>query len=384
MRYYLIAGEASGDLHGSNLMKGLLKADPQAQFRFWGGDLMASVGGEENLVKHYKKTSFFGVANVLRNLRTIFSQLKECKRDLEEFAPDVLILIDYPGFNFKVAKYAHQRGIRTFYYISPKVWAWKEHRVERIRKYVDQLFIIFPFEVEYFRGKGIEAIYEGNPIMDSIAEKLATVPTKEEFKREYALGERPLVALLAGSRKSEIKRNLDFMVALSKAHPNYQFVVAGVSWIEPQLYERFLEGSDVRVLTDRTYQLLRCSEAAVVCSGTATLETALIGTPEVVCYRMDEFSYRVARAFVKIGFISLVNIIMKREVVKELIQHDMTVEKASEELIAIVEGGCKHEQMMADYRELGDVVGGSGASERFAARMVAILQENNPAAKSEA
>ncbi len=374
MRYYLIAGEASGDLHGSNLMKGILKADPEAQFRFWGGDRMAEVGGKENLAKHYKQTSFFGVTEIIRNLRTILSQLSECKKDLVEFAPDVLICIDYPGFNFKMAKFAHGQGIRTFYYISPKVWAWKERRVELIRKHVDRLFIIFPFEVEYFRQRGIEAIYEGNPLMDSIAQTLATLPTKEEFWRENGLDGRPVVALLAGSRKSEVRRNMEFMVGLSKAHPEWQFVVAGVGWLSREMYDEFTAGSDVKVLIDKTYGVLHYADAAVVCSGTATLETALIGAPEVVCYRMDEFSYRVAKAFVKIGHISLVNIIMGREVVRELLQHDMTIENASEELKAIIAGGTKHPRMMNDYSELRAIVGGEGASERFAARMVEILK----------
>ena len=374
MRYYLIAGEASGDLHGSNLMKGILKADPEATFRFWGGDRMAAVGGAEGLAKHYRQTSFFGVTEVLRNLRTIFNQLGECQNDVVEFAPDVLILIDYPGFNFKMARFAHERGIKTFYYISPKVWAWKERRVEQIRKYVDRLFIIFPFEIEYFKKRGIETTYEGNPIMDSIAQTLAQLPSKEQFMAENGLDSRPIVALLAGSRKSEIRRNMEFMVAISKAHPEWQFVVAGVSWQPAELYESFVEGSDIKVLTDKTYGLLKYSSAAVVCSGTATLETALIGTPEVVCYRMDEFSYRVARLFVKIGWISLVNIIMERTVVRELIQHDMTVENASAELAAIMEGGAKHAQMMADYNELQQIVGGEGASDRFAARMVELLK----------
>lgn len=374
MKYYIIAGEASGDLHGSNLMKGILKADPKAEFRFWGGDRMAEVGGVENLVKHYKQTSFFGVTEVLKNLRTIFGQLKECKEDLVAYGPDVLICVDYPGFNFKVARFAHGKGIRTFYYISPKVWAWKERRVERIRKYVDRLFIIFPFEIDYFKQKGIEALYEGNPIMDSIAQTLAQVPSREEFCKQNGLSNEPIVALLAGSRASEVKRNLAFMTALAERFPEHQFVVAGVSWLDRGLYDKFLAGSRVKFVTDQTYGLLRYAEGAVVCSGTATLETALIGTPEVVCYRMDEFSYRVARAFVKIGFISLVNIIMKREVVRELIQHDMTVENAAAELKAIMKGGEKHDRMMTDYAELQAVVGGEGASDRFAARMVAILK----------
>ena len=374
MKYYLIAGEASGDLHGSNLMKGLLKADPEAQFRFWGGDRMAEVGGEENLAKHYRQTSFFGVSEILCNLRTILSQLSECQRDVAAYKPDVLICIDYPGFNFKMAKFAHTEGIRTFYYISPKVWAWKERRVERIRKWVDKLFIIFPFEVEYFRNKDIEAVYEGNPIVDSIAQSLATLPEESEFRQENGLDERPIVALLAGSRKSEIGRNLHFMASLAEAHKEWQFVVAGVSWQPEELYKNLLGNSPVKVLTDKTYGILKYASAAVVCSGTATLEAALIGTPEVVCYRMDEFSYRVAKAFVKIGFISLVNIIMGREVVRELIQHEMTVENASEELRKIIAGGSKHEKMMADYAELRAIVGGEGASDRFASRMVDLLK----------
>lgn len=374
MKYYVIAGEASGDLHGSNLMKGILKADPEAEFRFWGGDRMAEVGGREHLAKHYNQTSFFGVTEIIKNLRTILSQLSECQRDLMDFAPDVLICIDYPGFNFKMAKFAHSKGIRTFYYISPKVWAWKERRVELIRKYVTKLFIIFPFEVEYFSQRGIEAIYEGNPLMDSIAQTLSLLPSKEEFMAENGLDSRPIVALLAGSRKSEIRRNMEFMVALAEAHPEWQFVVAGVSWQPSELYQSFIKGADIKVLTDKTYGLLKYASGAVVCSGTATLETALIGTPEVVCYRMDEFSYRVARAFVKIGFISLVNIIMGREVVRELIQHDMTVENASKELRDIMEGGAKHTKMVADYKELQRIVGSEGASDRFAARMVELLK----------
>ena len=374
MKYYIIAGEASGDLHGSNLMKGILKADPEAKFRFWGGDRMAEVGGRENLAKHYNQTSFFGVTEIIKNLRTILSQLSECQRDLMDFAPDVLICIDYPGFNFKMAKFAHSKGIRTFYYISPKVWAWKERRVELIRKYVTKLFIIFPFEVEYFSQRGIEAIYEGNPLMDSIAQTLSLLPSKEEFVAENGLDSRPIVALLAGSRKSEIRRNMEFMVALAEAHPEWQFVVAGVSWQPSELYQSFIKGADIKVLTDKTYGLLKYASGAVVCSGTATLETALIGTPEVVCYRMDEFSYRVARAFVKIGFISLVNIIMGREVVRELIQHDMTVENASKELRDIMEEGAKHTKMVADYKELQRIVGSEGASDRFAARMAELLK----------
>ncbi len=374
MKYYLIAGEASGDLHGANLMKGLRESDPDAEFRFWGGDRMAEVGGRENLARHYKTTSFFGLVEIVKNFRTIFSQLSECKRDVEEFAPDVLVLIDYPGFNFRMAKYAHCRGIKTFYYISPKVWAWKESRVKKIRRYVTQLFIIFPFEIDYFARRGIKAVYEGNPSVDSIAERLERIPSEESFRKSNGLDDRPIVALLAGSRKTEIRNNLPFMVELSKRYEQYQFVVAGVAWIDRALYERHLDGTEVRFVTDVTYELLRYSVAAVVTSGTATLETALIGTPQVVCYKADALSVAIGHLLVKIPFISLVNIVMGREVVKELIQWDMTMPKAMAELDAILPEGAERERMLADYAELAERMGRQGASKRFAARMVELLR----------
>lgn len=375
MKYYIIAGEASGDLHGSNLMKGLLKADPEARFRFWGGDMMASVGGPENLAKHYKKASFFGLTEVIKNLCTVLSQIKECRRDVLSFDPDVLILIDYPGFNLKMARFAGKRGLKVFYYISPKVWAWKEARVKRIRKYVDRLFIIFPFEIEYFRKRGIEAVYEGNPLVDRVEEKLAGIPSRTEFLRDNGLDDRPVVGLLAGSRASEIKNNLPFMVELSGLFPEYQFVVAGVSWLDRSLYDSLLEGSPVKYVCDRTYEVLKYSEAAVVTSGTATLETALVGTPEVVCYKTDALTVWAGRRVVKVPFISLVNLIMEKEAVRELIQSDMSTDVAAAELRAILPGGEKREGMLADFEELRRMVGGPGASDRFGASMVKILKE---------
>ncbi len=375
MKYYLIAGEASGDLHGANLMKGLLKSDPDARFRFWGGDRMAEVGGAENLAKHYKAASFFGITEVLKNLRTVLSQLKECKDDVAEFAPDVLICIDYPGFNLKVAKFAREHGIKVFYYISPKVWAWKEGRVKKLKKYVDKLFIIFPFEIEYFRKRGIEAIYEGNPLMDSVEERRAALPSRGEFLTANGLDDKPIIALLAGSRASEIKNNLPFMVELSSRFPTHQFVLAGVPWLERRLYDDLLAGSGVKFVCDKTYEILSFAEAALVTSGTATLETALIGTPEVVCYKTDGLSAQVGKLLIKVRFISLVNLIMDREVVRELIQWDMTVPNAEAELTAILPGGGKREMMLSDFEALRRTVGDAGASDRFAARMVKILKE---------
>ena len=374
MRYYLIAGEASGDLHGSNLMKGLLRNDPQAEFRFWGGDLMAAVGGRDRLAKHYRDASFFGIGEIVRRLPTVLSQIGECKRDIAAYAPDVLILIDYPGFNFRMAKFAHERGIRVFYYISPKVWAWKEHRVERIRRYVDKLFIIFPFEVAYFAGKGIDAVYEGNPLMDAVAERCAAMPPREEFLQANGLGGRPVIALLAGSRRSEVRNNLPFMTALAELVPEHDFVLAAVPWLGTELYAALLAGSRIVCLYDKTYEVVRYADAAVVTSGTATLETALIGTPEVVCYRTDALTVWAGRRLLKIPYISLVNLVMDREIVKELIQQDMTPERAAAELRTILPGGAQRERMLADYGSLRERIGGPGASERVAARMVELLR----------
>ena len=375
MRYYLIAGEASGDLHGANLMRGLLKADPEARFRFWGGDKMAEAGGRDNLVKHYKETSFMGFTEVLKNLRTILGQIEFCRRDIETHRPDLLILIDYAGFNLRIARFAHQAGIPVYYYIAPKVWAWKESRVKLLQRYVDRLFVIFPFEVPYFRRWGIEAIYEGNPLMDAIAARRTGLPSREEFVRTHALDGRPIIALLAGSRRSEIGYNLPFMVELSKEYPPYQFVVAGVSWLDRSVYAPHLEGSDVRWVKDLTYELLSVSEAAVVTSGTATLETALIGTPEMVCYRRDLPSMLIGKMFLKIPYVSLVNLVLEREAVRELLQFQMNMKNATEELTAILPGGSKHDRMLADYAELREKMGSAGASERVGARMVEELRK---------
>lgn len=374
MRYYIIAGEASGDIHGANLMRGIVEGDSEAEFRFWGGDGMASVGGVENLVRHYKEASFMGFVEVAKNLKTIFSQISQCKKDLKEYNPDVLILIDYPGFNLRMAEFAKSLGIKVFYYISPKVWAWKEGRVKALRKYVDQLFVIFPFEVDYFKKHGIDVIFEGNPSIDHIASRLEAVEAEADFRAQWGLGEQPLVALLAGSRKTELSGSLPFMVALSERFTDYQFVVAGVPWLEKSLYQKHLGSSRVKFVEDKTFELLKYSQAAVVTSGTATLETALVGTPEVVCYKADALSVAVAKYVIKIRFISLVNIIMQREVVRELIQKDMTTDNAERELSAILCGGNKRETMLADYAKLAEMMGGSGASSRVAARMIDILK----------
>ena len=373
MKYYLIAGEASGDLHGSNLMRGLLKSDPAARFRFWGGDRMAEVGGAENRVRDYRETSFFGIVGVLRNLGTISRQLRECREDVLRYAPDVLILVDYPGFNMKMARFAKEHGIRTFYYIAPKVWAWREWRVKAIRKYVDELFIIFPFERDYFPKHGIRPIFEGNPLVDAIEARRASLPSPDEFRRRHALDERPIVALLAGSRRSEIKANLPLMADLARKFPDRQFVVTGVSWLDRSIYEQYIADSGIRYVCDQTYETLAAAEAAVVTSGTATLETALLGIPEVVVYRTLWFQVKLQPYVLNVPWVSLVNLNLGREAVPEIIQSDLDITRAERELRAIVAGGAKREKMLSDFGELRKVIGGPGASDRFAARMVAEL-----------
>ena len=374
MKYYLLAGEPSGDLHGANLIEGLKKADPEAAFRFWGGDRMARAGGAENLRKHYRETSFFGIVQVLRNLRTIRRQMRECQADVAAYAPDVLILIDYPGFNMKMARWAREHGIRTYYYIAPKVWAWREWRVEAIRRYVDRLFIIFPFERDYFPRKGIEPIFEGNPLVDALEARRAELPTGEEFRRRHGLDERPIVALVAGSRRGEIRDNLPLMARLAERFPGHQFVVTAVPWLERSLYEKYMAGSALRYVCDQTYETLHAAEAAVVTSGTATLETALLGIPEVVVYRTLWFQVKLQPYVLKIPWVSLVNLNLGREAVTEIIQSDLSVERAERELRAIVAGGEKRERMLRDFEELRTVIGGPGASERFARKMVELLR----------
>ena len=374
MKYYIIVGEPSGDLHGSNLMRGLQAEDCEAQFRFWGGDKMAEVGGAENLAKHYRETSFFGIAQVLRNLKTIFGQIDECKRDIEAYQPDVVILIDYPSFNMRIAKWAKERGMKVYYYIAPKVWAWKEWRVKEIRKYVDRLYTIFPFESDYFRSKGIEPIFCGNPLCDSIAQYKAQMPSREEFLREGGLDERPIVALLAGSRRSEIKDNLADMIAISQNFPEYQFVVAAVPWIEKELYDKILAGTNVKFVCNKTYDTLIYAEAAIVTSGTATLETALMNMPEIVLYHIPKLYEWLRPIVLKIPYISLVNINLGRECVREIVVNKIDVDAVSEELRAILEGGSKRAKMLEEFAELQAMMGGEGSSHRVAADIVKSLK----------
>ena len=372
MKYFIIAGEASGDLHGSNLIRGIKSTDPGSEIECWGGDMMREAGGK--LVKHYQEGAVMGFVEVLLKLGTIFRNLKRCKRDILEYKPDVLILIDYPGFNIKIAKFAHKNGIPVFYYIAPKVWAWKEGRIKKIRKYVDRLFIIFPFEIEYFRRHGIEALYNGNPLLDSTATYRFLSESRAEFCKRHGLDEkRKIIALLAGSRKSEIGYLLPRMARLAPQYAEYQFLLAAAPSIEDSLYEKILSRhkvENITVVRNETYPILRHSSAAIISSGTASLEAAIIGTPQVVCYGGNEISYMIARAVVRLNYISLANLILDKHIFKELIQHDCTVENIACELDRLLTDENYIAAMKADYAKVREILGGEGASEKVARSMM--------------
>ena len=374
MKYYVIAGEPSGDLHGGKLMREIAKEDSNASFRFCGGDLMAATAGEQSMLYHYKQMSFFGFVQVAMNIKTIFTQIDKVKSDIANFAPDVIILIDYPAFNIRIAKWAKKQNIKVYYYIAPKVWAWKERRVKSLRKYVDRLYTIFPFETEYFRSHGIEPHFFGNPLVDDIAERRTTFPSREEYIAECGLDNRPIVALLAGSRISEIKSNLPDMVTLARRFPEYQFVVTAVPWIDRSIYDKYIADSPVRYVNNRTQQTLHHSVAAIVTSGTATLETALMGIPEVVLYHIPWLYEKLRPYFLKIPYISLVNINLQREAVKEIVRAKLNVEIATQTLTDILPNGAERERMLRDFEELSSMMGGDGASARFAKDIVKTLQ----------
>ena len=361
MKYYIIAGEASGDLHGSNLMKALQQKDPAAEFRFWGGDLMTQQGG--TLVKHYRDLAFMGFLEVAMNLKTILSNIKFCKEDIKKNKPDVLILVDYPGFNLRIAKFAKELGIKVVYYISPQLWAWKEGRVEIIKKYVDEMMVILPFEEEFYKKHGVHSHFVGHPLLDAIS-NLQDISI-ENFKKQHGLDEKEIIALLPGSRKQEVEKMLEIMLSVRPQFKDYQFVIAGAPSLPQEFYQKYVD-DNVHFVSNKTYDLLRCSKAALVTSGTATLETALLDIPEVVCYRGSKVSYAIAKRLVKnIKYISLVNLIMDREVVKELIQNDLNTKNLVEELKKVLEGE-KRTQVLEDYKLLREKLGGKGASDHAA------------------
>ena len=366
MKYYIIAGEASGDLHGSNLMKALYLEDTNANIRFWGGDLMKTVGG--TLVKHYRELAFMGFIEVIFNLKTIINNIKFCKKDILDFNPDVVVFIDYPGFNMRIAKWAKAKGIKTHYYISPQIWAWKENRIEAIKRDFDKLYVILPFEKDFYEKKhGFAVEFVGHPLIDAIHNR----KTIEEatFKKENNLEEKPIIAVLPGSRKQEITKMLSVMLSVVDEFPDYQFVIAGAPSQEFGFYEQFLKNKNVHFIANKTYDLLSHATAALVTSGTATLETALFKVPEVVCYKGSWASYQIAKQIITLKYISLVNLIMDKEVVTELIQEKCNFKNLKTELQKLLEPNHR-KQLLEQYEILESKLGGIGASEKTAKLIV--------------
>ena len=362
MKYYIIAGEASGDLHASNLVKELAKVDANSSFRGWGGDLMQQAGVD--LVKHYKEQSFMGFFEVIMNLPKIFSNIKFCKQDIENFNPDVLIFIDYSGFNLRIAKWAKHLNYKTFYYVSPQIWASRESRIEAIKRDIDEMFVILPFEKEFYEEKHKYPVnFVGHPLLDAIGSRKQILP--DDFRKQHQLDNREIIALLPGSRKQEITNMLSIMLSIVDDFKEYQFVIAGAPSQEYTFYEQFIGKANVHFVSGKTYDLLSVSKAALVTSGTATLETALFKVPEVVCYKGNWISYQIAKRIITLEYISLVNLIMNREVVKELIQNELTTKNLKSELKKILTPEVR-EKMFLDYFELEKKLGGKGASKKTA------------------
>ena len=371
MKYYLIAGEASGDLHGANLMRALAEIDPQAQFRFWGGDRMEAVGGK--LIKHYRDLAFMGFWEVVTNLRTILRNIDLCKGDITTYQPDALIFIDYPGFNMRIAKWAKRQGIPTHYYISPQIWAWKENRIKAIRRDVDAMYVILPFEKDFYEGKHQYPVhFVGHPLLDAIAARREV--SMEVFKRENGLDERPIIALLPGSRKQEIAKMLSVMLSVVGSYHPYQFVIAGAPSLGYDFYRQFIREENVHFVSGKTYDLLSHAHAALVTSGTATLETALFRVPEVVCYRGNWISYQIAKRVISLKYISLVNLIMDAPVVTELIQGDLNTRNLKVELDKLLDPAYR-DKLQRDYQALRERLGNQGASRRTAQAIYDSLQD---------
>ena len=370
MKYYIIAGEASGDLHGSNLMKGLYKEDSNAEIRFWGGDLMQAVGG--TLVKHYKELAFMGFVEVLFHLKTILNNIKICKKDILEFKPDVIVFIDYPGFNLRIAKWAKALGMKTHYYISPQIWAWKESRISDIKRHIDKMYVILPFEKKFYEEKhNFPVAFVGHPLIDAINNQQVIDPIV--FRKENHLTDKPIIAILPGSRKQEITKMLSVMLSVVNDFPDYQFVIAGAPSQELSFYKDFISQENIKFISNKTYDLLRNSTAALVTSGTATLETALFKVPEVVCYKGSWASYQIAKRIITLKYISLVNLIMDEEVVTELIQEQCNSKRIKEELNKILDSKQRH-TILEKYELLENKLGGLGASKKTAGLIVSDLQ----------
>ncbi|MDP4207043.1 MAG: lipid-A-disaccharide synthase [Bacteroidota bacterium] len=373
MKYYIIAGEASGDLHASNLMKALKVEDSDANFRYFGGDLMQAQGGV--LVKHYKDAAFMGFLMVLKNIGTIRKNFQLCEQDLLEYQPDVLILVDYPGFNLRMAEFAKKHNIKVYYYISPKIWAWKQSRIKKIKAFVDEMFCILPFEVDFYKRMNYRVHYVGNPCLDAIEARTCKGESIETFCERNHLSNKPIVALVPGSRKSEIQHNLPIMAKVSEHFPEYQFVITGAPSMDMHVYKEALGNHDIPLIFGQTYETLQQSAAALVTSGTATLETALLNVPQVVCFKAEagRIGYLIVHdLLLKTPWVSLVNLTVDREVVKEILQHYMTEESVREELDRILSNEEYREKMLEGYVELHRRIGTPGASEK-AARLITEL-----------
>lgn len=370
MKYYIIAGERSGDLHASNLIKSIKKDDTDAQIRAWGGDMMQQAGA--TLVKHYKDLAFMGFWEVAKNLPTIMGFMKECQRDILAYQPDVLVLVDYAGFNMRIARFAKRRGVKVFYYISPKVWAWNQSRAFKIKENVDRLFVIFPFETEFFQKYDYQVDYVGNPLLDAIAE----FTPNPLFRQENNLPDKPIVALLPGSRKQEVEKMLEVMLGVVSKFNEYQFVIAAIRSLPESFYEPFSRVPHVSIVYEQTYDLLAHAEAALVTSGTATLETALFEVPQVVCYKTGSITYTIAKSLIQVEYISLVNLIAGKEVVKELIQENFNVPALVYELRKILPGSEHRSALLDEYKNIKHKMGQPGASEKAARLMVSYLRES--------
>ena len=357
MKYYIIAGEASGDLHGSKLIQEIKKNDPESNFRLWGGNLMSKSGGK--VVKNLEELSFMGFYEILINIFTVFKNLSFCKKDIKLFNPDKIIFIDYPGHNLRIAKWAKKQGFKTYYYISPQVWAWNESRVNTLKKYIDELYVILPFEKEFFEKKhNYKVHYFGNPVMNNVDEFIRTNKSKIQSKK-------PIISILPGSRKQEVKKILSDILKVIKKFPNYRFIIAGVSHIDKEFYEKILNGNNTEIIFNKTYKLLNSSSCSIVASGTATLETALFNVPQIVCYKTNFINYFLAKFVVKIKFISLVNKIMGREVVNELIQNDVNPKKIEMELFNLL----NNSKIKDDYKELRNIIGENNTAKKIVSHM---------------
>lgn len=373
MKYYVIAGEASGDLHGSNLLKALKGKDADAHFRFWGGDRMKEIAGEP--VKHIKDLAFMGFVEVIANLRTILTNIKFCKTDILAYKPDALILIDYPGFNMRIAEFAKSNGIAVHYYISPQIWAWKQNRVYKIKRFVDQMYCILPFEKAFYAKFDMDVHYVGHPLVDAIQNFKERCESPTDFRIEFNLTQQKILALLPGSRLQEIKTKLPIMLAAASHFPELQILVAGAPNIPEKFYHNLAGNTPIQVIPNRTYHLLNQAHLAMVTSGTATLETALFKVPQVVCYKGNALSVAIARKLIKVNYISLVNLIMNKEVVKELIQGELTPKNIIAELQPLMENDSpKRVELLKAYQELEELLGGGGASEKTATLLLKHIQ----------